>query len=97
MSINTIEILEYRIRKLKREMSAILRKLDKIEEEIKGFRKETNERFDGVDKRFDGCESRFDGLENKLEKSFIVVANGFKATGHDSYTNELKEIWKDDS
>ena len=48
-----------------------------------------------MNKRFDGLESRFDGLENKLGKTFIVVADGFRAAGHDSHTNQIKEIWKE--
>ena len=80
MRINRCRTLEDQIRKLKRDMSAILRKLDEMEEEIKGFRKETNEHFVG--------------LEDKLGRTFNVVADGFKAAGHDPFTIEIKEIWE---
>ena len=80
MRINRCRTLEDQIRKLKRDMSAITRKLDEMKEEIKGFRKETNEHFVG--------------LEDKLGRTFNVVADGFKAAGHDPFTIEIKEIWK---
>lgn len=84
MRINRCGTLEDQIRKLKRDMSAILRKLDEMEEEIKGFRKETNERFDG--------------LENKTGRSFLALAKPLEvhcgSEGAEA-TRELKEIWKD--
>ena len=89
MSINRHKTLEEQIRKLKRNMNAIV-------QELKEMREEMNERFDGLENRMDKLENGIKDFKIKTGKSFVVVAGGFKAAGHESFTNELKEIWKDD-
>ncbi|MCY4385176.1 MAG: hypothetical protein OXE44_18770 [Nitrospinae bacterium] len=86
MGINRCRTLEDQIRKLKRDMSAILRRLDQLEEKM--------------DKRFDGLESRIDSFENKTGRSFLALTKPLEvhcgSEGAEA-TRELKEIWKDDS
>lgn len=91
MGINRNRTLEDQIRKLKRDINMFKIEFEKL-----------HERFDAMDKRFNGLENQMDKLENRIEdfktktgKSFIVVAGGFKAAGHEPFTNELKEIWKE--
>ena len=41
--------------------------MEKLYSEFTSFRKETRERFDGVDKRFDGVDKRFDGVDKRFD------------------------------
>ena len=38
-----------------------------LQEEFAKFRKEMDQRFDGVDKRFDGVDQRFDGVDKRFD------------------------------
>ena len=67
MSINRHRTLEDQIRKLKRDMSAVLRQLKQMEERFE-------KRFNEMDKRFDGLEKKVDDGFNKTGRSFLAVA-----------------------
>ena len=41
--------------------------IEKLYGEFADFRKETRERFDGIDNRFDGIDNRFEGIDNRLD------------------------------
>ena len=80
MSINTLEILEYRIRKERKRLDAVLRELKEIREQLNRF----ESKFDKFD---DKVGKSFLTLAYPLENQ--CGDPGAKAS------NELKEIWKD--
>jgi len=41
--------------------------IEKLYGEFADFRKETRERFDGIDNRFDGIDNRFEGIDNRFD------------------------------
>ncbi|NLY45646.1 MAG: hypothetical protein GX053_06610 [Tissierella sp.] len=41
--------------------------LEKIYLELRQFKQETNERFDGIDSKFDGIDSKFDGIDSRFD------------------------------
>lgn len=86
MSINKNKTLEDQIRRLKRDMSAILRRLDQMEERM--------------DKRFDNLETEIKDFKTKTGKSFLALAYPLENQCGDpgaEASEELKEIWKDAS
>lgn len=75
--------------------------MEKLYVEFIGFRKETRERFDGVDQRFDGIDQRldamdqrFDGIDRKL--AFIEQDHGKKLQalfdGYKQHSDQLDRI-----
>ena len=83
MSINRNKTLEDQIRKLKRDMSAILRRLDQMEERM--------------DKRFNGLETEIKDFKNKTGRSFLALTNSLEnhcdGEGVEA-SRKLKKIWK---
>jgi hypothetical protein len=59
--------------------------IEKLYGEFAGFRKETRERFDGIDRRFEGIDERLDGIDKRLAfieqdhgKTLQVLFDGYK-------------------
>lgn len=68
--------------------------IEKLYIEFTSFRKETRERFDGVDQRFDGIDKRLDGIDHRL--AFIEQDHGkkFQALfdGNKQHSDQLDRI-----
>ena len=68
--------------------------MEKLYGEFASFRKETRDRFDGIDKRFDGVDDRFDGIDKRL--AFIEQDHGKKLQalfdGYKQHSDQLGRI-----
>jgi hypothetical protein len=52
--------------------------IEKLYIEFTGFRKETRERFDGVDQRFDGIDRKLTFIEQNHGKKLQALFDGYK-------------------
>ncbi|HOR86946.1 MAG TPA: hypothetical protein PLL98_10740 [Bacillota bacterium] len=72
--------------------------IEKLYGEFADFRKETRERFDGIDNRFDGIDNRFEGIDNRLDGidrrlAFIEQDHGKKLQAlFDGYTQHSDQL-----
>lgn len=65
--------------------------IEKLYGEFADFRKETRERFDGVDNRLDGMDNRLDGMDRRL--AFIEQDHGKKLQAlFDGYTQHSAQL-----
>lgn len=68
--------------------------MEKLYGEFAGFRKETRDRFDGIDKRLDGMDERFNGIDKRL--AFIEQDHGKKLQalfdGYKQHSDQLDRI-----
>ena len=58
------------IAKLDEKTTAATKAISEVGSEVAAFRKETNQRFEGMEQRFEGMEQRFDKLESEVSDGF---------------------------
>lgn len=62
--------------------------IEKMYIEFTSFRKEVNQRFDGIDQRFEGIEKRLSKLEIGQERLDDKISEAFEAINTLAETNE---------
>ncbi|NLK34302.1 MAG: hypothetical protein GX301_02470 [Gracilibacteraceae bacterium] len=63
--------------------------IEKLYIEFTGFRKETRERFDGVDQRFDGIDRKLTFIEQNHGKKLQALFDGYKQ--HSDQLDRIEE------
>ncbi|MBP7279791.1 MAG: hypothetical protein BWY74_02351 [Firmicutes bacterium ADurb.Bin419] len=63
--------------------------MEKLYVEFTGFRRETMERFDGVDQRFDGIDRRLAFIEQDHGKKLQALFDGYKQ--HSDQLDRIEE------